>query len=148
MLTEQADQRFNDAVQHDALPKCPRGRALAFTPRAAALQLNLTPNPAPAQTASPVAARQSEAKLPGTAAHLELAERQPLRPVPTAHSDTESAPPAPVTHLPRMAAHVQDQLLNCIDLLLDAVFLVDADGRVKYVDALPANASSATRQTS
>ena len=34
-----------------------------------------------------------------------------------------------------MAAHVQDQLLNCIDLLLDAVFLVDADGRVKYVNA-------------
>jgi PAS domain S-box-containing protein len=31
--------------------------------------------------------------------------------------------------------HLQDQLLNCIDLLLDAVFLVDADGRIKYVNA-------------
>lgn len=34
-----------------------------------------------------------------------------------------------------MAAHVQNQLLNCIDLLLDAVFLIGVDGRVKYVNA-------------
>jgi PAS domain-containing protein len=43
---------------------------------------------------------------------------------------------APATHTrPPHGHHLQDQLLNCIDLLLDAVFLVDADGRIKYVNA-------------
>ena len=34
-----------------------------------------------------------------------------------------------------MPTPLQKQLLNCIDLLLDAVFLIDVDGRISYVNA-------------
>jgi len=34
-----------------------------------------------------------------------------------------------------MATPEHNPLLNCVDLLLDAVFLIDADGRIKYVNA-------------